>query len=371
VAVVGVDQRMRMLDAFLSNVEITPKRCLDVGCSRGYFSKAIAEKYGAEAIGYDIYHDPQSVIDVVDSKDKITGKFDLVTAIHVLEHFPEPIKELEWMVSLLNKDGVLMLELPFKRNSVCPHPVIFSRQSIPMLMKHIDAKYIYWDIQYNDIGVVLAQPGKDKQVVMTNEDLRQQYNDIYKEKPDKWTSDDRDNDAWFMLNRVLLAQPPEYLLDIGCGNGHTIKYFKDRWPKTEYTGIDVSDEAIAIAANLLPGECFGCGEIEEVKLLGENYDVITCMGVAEHLPDIQRWLKPKGVLYLEVPNNLSYSDDQSEGFRASLGGNQEEWHLRKETWDKIIADAGYVGYVTRTRSNPFPVFIWILQKSQLLENSGE
>jgi trans-aconitate methyltransferase len=213
---------------------------------------------------------------------------------------------------------------------------------------------------------------------MNNEELRQQYNDIYKEKPDKWTSDGRDNDAWFMLNRIL-GRAPKTLLDIGCGNGHTIRYFKERWPKTKYLGIDISDEAIGIAKIFMPDLDWLCGEIEKFSNIPTNtFDVITIMGVAEHFPDIgkkmkyiSQFLEPKGVLYLEVPNNLSYSENKEEGFRASLGGNQKEWHLTKESWNKILEEVGLVTYITRTYVDPFPVFIWILQKSQLLENPGE
>ncbi|MFA5378092.1 MAG: class I SAM-dependent methyltransferase [Dehalococcoidia bacterium] len=211
---------------------------------------------------------------------------------------------------------------------------------------------------------------------MNNEELRQQYNDIYKEKPDKWTSNGRDNDAWFMLDRIL-GKAPKTLLDIGCGNGHTIKYFSDRWKTTRYTGLDISDEAIEIAKSIIPDVLYLCGEIEEVQI-DCNYDVITILGTAEHFPDIgkkmkyiSQFLEPKGVLYLEVPNNLSYSENKEEGFRVSLGGNQKEWHLTKESWNKILEEAGLVTYITRTYVDPFPIFIWILQKSQLLENPGE
>jgi trans-aconitate methyltransferase len=211
---------------------------------------------------------------------------------------------------------------------------------------------------------------------MNNEELRQQYNDIYKEKPDKWTSKGRDNDAWFMLNRIL-GRAPKTLLDIGCGNGHTIKYFSDRWKTTRYTGLDISDEAIEIAKSIIPDVLYLRGEIEEVKI-NCNYDVIIILGTAEHFPDIgkkmkyiSQFLEPKGVLYLEVPNNMSYSENKEEGFRASLGGNQEEWHLTKESWNKILEEVGFVTYITRNYVNPFPVFVWILQKSQLLENPGE
>ncbi len=201
-------------------------------------------------------------------------------------------------------------------------------------------------------------------------DLREQYNEIFKNKPDKWVDIGRDNHAWFMLQKAL-GRPPKTLLDIGCGNGHTIYYFKTLWgDDTKFTGIDLSDEAISIAKLEMPDDIWIRGEIEEVEL-DQQFDVITILGVAEHFWDIaakmkyiQRFLKDKGILYLEAPNCLEYSDSQKEGFRKSPEGKQEEWHLKKETWDKILEEAGYVTFLTRVRSNPFVGFVWILQKPQ-------
>lgn len=133
-----------------------PKRCLDVGCSRGYLSRALRDRFGADVVGYDIYHDPHAVIEVLGSKDLIYGKFDLITCIHTLEHFYDPMGELTWMASLLDKDGMLMIEIPTARVVTIPHPIIFSRNSIPLLMKHINAEYIFIDMQVVNIGIVMA-----------------------------------------------------------------------------------------------------------------------------------------------------------------------------------------------------------------------
>jgi 2-polyprenyl-3-methyl-5-hydroxy-6-metoxy-1,4-benzoquinol methylase len=142
-----------MIDA---TARIKPKRCLDVGCSRGYLSRALRNKYGADVVGYDIYHDPQAVIEVISDKNNIDGKFDLITCIHVLEHFYDPMSELTWMARLLGKDGMLMIEIPLARVVYAPHPVIFSRSAVPVLMKHINAEYFFFDMKVIDIGIIMA-----------------------------------------------------------------------------------------------------------------------------------------------------------------------------------------------------------------------
>jgi len=205
---------------------------------------------------------------------------------------------------------------------------------------------------------------------MDNETLRQQYNKIYRYEPNKWTDELGDNDAWFMLNR-LMSKPPYNVLDIGCGNGHTIKYFSERWKTTQFTGIDISYEALKLAKKVVPNAIFLLGELEEVDIK-EEFEIITLLGVAEHFDDIERKLKyirqflhPRGMLYLQVPNCLEYSEIKEEGFRPSIGGNQMEWHLKKETWNGLIINAGYAIYITRTNSR-YPVrgFMWILQIDQ-------
>ena len=150
-------KRIELITNLVANsVRTIPKRCLDVGCSRGYLSRALREKFGADVVGYDIYHDPQAVIEVISNKDLIDGKFDLVTCIHVLEHFHDPMGELTWMASLLSKDGMLMIEIPTARVVIAPHPIIYSRDAVPLLMKHINAEYIFIDMQVVNIGIVLA-----------------------------------------------------------------------------------------------------------------------------------------------------------------------------------------------------------------------
>ena len=99
------------------------------------------------------------MIPIVTSKDEIAGKFDLITCIHVLEHFHDPRAELAWMASILNEDGMIMIEIPFIKKIMLPHPTIFSREAVPALMKHINARYILLDIKSVDIGIIFAKIG--------------------------------------------------------------------------------------------------------------------------------------------------------------------------------------------------------------------
>jgi 2-polyprenyl-3-methyl-5-hydroxy-6-metoxy-1,4-benzoquinol methylase len=151
--------KITMVRIFAGDVGVKPKRCLDYGCSRGLMVKEMEKQFEAEAIGYDVYQDPQALIDVVTNKDEITGKFDLITCVHVLEHLPNPIEELEWMINRLEKDGIIFLELPMMRLVFPPHPTMFSRESLYYLMRRFRARYILYDMQYaTDNVLTIFQP---------------------------------------------------------------------------------------------------------------------------------------------------------------------------------------------------------------------
>lgn len=151
--------KLFMMEPFIKDMKVDVKRSLDYGCGRGLLAKGVQEKYKCEVIGYDLYHDPKAVIDIVDSKDKITGKFDLITCTHVLEHLQHPMEELDWMVSMLNENGVLFIEIPFTRIVFPPHPILFSRDSVFRMMYRINARYMFYDMHYlNDNGIIVAQP---------------------------------------------------------------------------------------------------------------------------------------------------------------------------------------------------------------------
>ncbi len=187
------------------------------------------------------------------------------------------------------------------------------------------------------------------------------YNDVYRANPGKWAAAvERDFVAFKLLSK--LHEEPEGMLDFGCGNGHTLQFFKDKWPDTKYTGVDISDVALKLAQIRVPE-----GKFYQTMPEGK-WDIITIMGVAEHFPhpasELERlasYLEPGGHIYLEVPNCLSYSDSNEEGFRETFAGaGQIEWHWKRKTWEKAIRDAGLE--ITMSFWSPIPTweFIWVL-----------
>jgi 2-polyprenyl-3-methyl-5-hydroxy-6-metoxy-1,4-benzoquinol methylase len=155
----AAEMKVLMLEAFRTDMKVEIKRSLDFGCGLGHMVNAMKDRYNCEAIGFDIYTDPHALVSVVNDKDKLTGKFDVITCVHVLEHFPNPMEELDWMVSMLTENGLLFIEIPFTKLVFPPHPILFSRESVGVLMKRIKARYMYYDMAYlTDNGLIFCQP---------------------------------------------------------------------------------------------------------------------------------------------------------------------------------------------------------------------
>lgn len=205
---------------------------------------------------------------------------------------------------------------------------------------------------------------------MKHSAMVEEYNRFYRKKPTKWTSDERNQFAKDVIDNYLDGNQPELLLDIGCGNGHTISYLTARWSQTRFYGLDLSDEAIRIAnERKLKKATFITGFLGEVEFQ-TRFDVIVVMGVAEHFEDpvaglkqVKSLLLPGGIVYLEVPNCIAYPESEPvEGFRRlNVGSRQVEWHLYRESWEKIITDAGF--RIVRSIVGPRvqTEFIWVVK----------
>ncbi len=357
------DHRAARLISILEYKNIkAPKRCLDVGSSRGYLLSRIQDKYGAETVGLDLYSDPDAVIAPVTDRKEVIGKFDLITCIHTLEHFHDPMKELAWMKSKLAKGGKLLVEIPMVKKVIHPHPVLFSRKSIPIIMEHVGLDYELVEVA-SHIGVVIAYDRGVNEAAF--------YDDIYLEKPGKWGDGEgvqRDMFAYKALKEYVLQSTERFVLDYGCGNGHTLLYFQSMISDARYDGVDISEIALKLARSNVPTGIFST-ELETFA------NIILCMGVAEHfeepakqLREIGEHLFADGILYLEVPNCLGDSDD--EGFRVTYAGaGQHEWHWKRSTWEQAIEEAGFDIVEKLVGESQLWEFIWILKKAAVYDKS--
>jgi len=197
------------------------------------------------------------------------------------------------------------------------------------------------------------------------------YDKIYTAHPGKWRSTPRDINVYLLIQEKI--GEPQNLLDVGCGNGHTIEFLNIYWKKTIFCGIDISPVAIKVAAKIanklhIENAVFLNQYLEDAKKLGK-YHVVTCMGVAEHFPDVVEGLKmlashlsEDGILYLECPNNLQLEGRTDEGWYRST--YQEEWYLKRETWEQKIKQAR-LKIISRYQGGDLAYgFIWLLEREK-------
>jgi SAM-dependent methyltransferase len=186
------------------------------------------------------------------------------------------------------------------------------------------------------------------------------YNKVYKADRNRWADKGRDRFVGAHLKET------DSLLDIGCGGGHTIKYLSTIWPSTEFFGVDLSPIAIQIANDR---KIFGAKfyTVDDKDKVIPAVDTVLCMGAAEHfydltaIGDIRSFMAPGGLLYLEIPNCLSYSEPKGEeGWRKTNGVGQFEWHLTRPTWEKIIQDCGFKIKESLVGEKPSWEFVWVL-----------
>ncbi len=105
----------------LINGLIKGKDLLDIGCGTGYFPHFMqhkgysvsgmemdsdARKFALENFGLSVYS-PENLL-----TKTLEKKYDVITLWHVLEHLHEADKYMEWIISALKDDGVLILALP-------------------------------------------------------------------------------------------------------------------------------------------------------------------------------------------------------------------------------------------------------------------
>ena len=110
---------------------------------------------------------------------------------------------------------------------------------------------------------------------------------------------------------LRLIQPKfgQSLLDIGCGTGHNLAFFKELGLKA--TGIDTSKPMLHIAAKKLGADVelhLGCAE--ELPFNNNSFDIVTLITVLEFVTDPARVLKEatrvaQKQVYLGILNKAS------------------------------------------------------------------
>jgi trans-aconitate 2-methyltransferase len=113
-----------------------------------------------------------------------------------------------------------------------------------------------------------------------------------------------------LIERVPL-DAPETIADLGCGEGAVTQVLRGRWPDAELTGVDNSAEMLEVAARELPDARWEKADVSAwtppapVDLLFSNAALHWIGDHAALFPRLIEWIRPGGVLAVQMPRNFT------------------------------------------------------------------
>ncbi len=136
-------------------------------------------------------------------------------------------------------------------------------------------------------------------------------------------------DTFSAPTRQLLAdlppRQPRYVVDMGCGPGHTTALLRARFPHSEVTGLDASAAMIEEARGRVPGAWFAVADVTEPLRLPA--DVVYARLLLGHVPDpaaaLAHWaaaMRPPGLLISEEPVRYRCDNELFARYEAAVTG---------------------------------------------------
>ena len=126
-------------------------------------------------------------------------------------------------------------------------------------------------------------------------------------------------------------------LDIGCGNGSTLRTFAGLRPDWRLAGFDVHNRFENVVREIPTVDGFYHGSFDTID---RQFDVVSMVYVIEHIPQplealkqVQRLLKPDGILFLHTSNHWDNPFDLAVVDHCS--------HFRADTMAAMAFQAGF------------------------------
>lgn len=146
-------------------------------------------------------------------------------------------------------------------------------------------------------------------------------------------------------------------LDLGCGSGSFLRALDgNRWEKF---GVEFSIAAADEARATTGGTIF-CGDVLDAPFPDDQFDAVSCVNVLEHMHDplavmkrIRRWLKPGGIVFIQVPNIES---SEAKAFRTYWYGLElprHLYHFSCTSLERLAVNAGLEKNVVVTKPASF------------------
>lgn len=162
-------------------------------------------------------------------------------------------------------------------------------------------------------------------------------------------------DNWFKL--LGPVERGQSLLDVGCGTGLLLKAAEHRGLKT--FGLELSIEAIKLAAENSPNSEITQGEGEHLPFADSQFDYVCCLGTLEHMSDVPKGLnelvrvgRQTAKFLIVLPNDNYFFWKLKKINKGTAQRDFEELKTLAE-WKKMLANAG-LEIIGKIRQDKYP-----------------
>ena len=194
-------------------------------------------------------------------------------------------------------------------------------------------------------------------------------------KDREWLNDRRDEIADTIKSLTKKDLNGLSILDIGCGWGEHLLYFK-KFGMQCY-GFDPAPDAVAYAQKKdLNVKLAGMEKMDVFE--GKKFDIVTLFNVLEHLADPvnilkeinEKVLNKKGLLIIDVPNEFNpFQECANEIYNLSEWWVAPPGHLNYFNCDSLKALLKGTGYEIKLCESSFPLEMFMLFGDKYVGNS--
>jgi ubiquinone/menaquinone biosynthesis C-methylase UbiE len=165
-------------------------------------------------------------------------------------------------------------------------------------------------------------------------------------------------------------------VDVGCGTGRFLDFFKQSWPRLPAVGIDLSESYVAEARRHLKRWCWidaVVGKAEAIPLADASQDAVTSVFLFHELPpkirraalrEFARVLKPGGRVV--IVDSLQTGDEPDyDGMLELFPQNYHEPYYASYVSEDFVARAAACGLRHLRSSNAFVSKVMVFEKPEV------